>query len=351
MSCDNAESVVLHGIGEREECKGDGAQLSFPKKHSVALPGPDEKKDNNMDNFLAEENTNELSTLKEIHNKLNGGREGANVKKEIGEKPIRKFLGTLKNGRRNNSPPSREENYIGESTLCASKGHFEKEMNKYGLLDKIVHIEKLNNFFVSELGRNKKGSDCSPHHSPNASIDKEPILATAIKNEKGYTFPFQKRARSNSPPKTGVLFGKKATDDGPNDSTQVRKPLMATSNFVMGQAFKQPDFGPKVALAEQFTKYVDNDDPIDSCWLSTGPTDEDKHTQKLHSIEEDDSDWMYTRIGNDEGLSKTLLTQEEAESGEPCKPRNSCYFMKMLDSVQFQLQSRRMQLRQITNFR
>ena len=72
-----------------------------------------------------------------------------------------------------------------------SRKDFEKEMYKCGLLDKIDNIQQLKKYFDSEIG----GNICTDSVQGYVEDNKD--------SSKSITFPFHKRARSNSPPKNG----------------------------------------------------------------------------------------------------------------------------------------------------
>ena len=255
--------------------------------------------------FTAEDNENELSSLA-IENKRHHEHRNSRSGAMNPENSVQQPHGSVKGA----SKQIQGVTKIGKKQVPE---HFEQEMHKHGLLDKIVHIQQLNNFFEVELGGNKKIGDNSRsiaaevQNSPNTTVDK------------GYAFPFQKRARSNSPPKNGVLFGPKSNDELPSDIKVTRKPVMARTNFVIGKSVMKP----KKAM-DQFAKIMENEEAIDRGGLSTGPTDE---IQKMHStIEEDDSEWMYQRIIYANAEKEAENTGDVEEGGS---------FLQLLKTAQF----------------
>ena len=237
--------------------KSVGRPLTYP------VPGEDKKesprlsRESGEDSFKAEENENELRTCTVMPVVMSTSGRGAR--------------GTLVAGkpRRGKSPPLRE--------------HFEAEMNKHGLLDRIVNIQQLNNFFESEIGGNKRDTPSYVSESGGSNSQLDKILednspATALSaNSQGFIFPFQKRARSNSPPRNGQLFDPKRKE------SPGRQPIVA--NFFVGKS------------ALQRRAEFPESDPItvDTARLSTGCTREDQGSKKAKpAIEEED--WMYKRL-------------------------------------------------------
>lgn len=176
----------------------------------------------------------------------------------------------------------------------ADVGHeyFEAEMHRHGLLDKILHIQQLNNYFGAELGSARKGSPRAGNASPEPSVSG---LNTSSAADKGYAFPFQKRARSNSPPRSPSALFSSGTHKV--DSKTGRKPVVATPNFVIGKIAKQRQFGPRAECSEQSAAK----DGEECCGLSTGPTDEERNNVLRQEMAPTGDDWMYQRIvGNEE---------------------------------------------------
>ncbi len=247
--------------------------------------------------FVAEENDNELAAL----------TPGDTRVAPPGKKPetrTRKPMG------RPRSPDAPEE--------------FDREMNRHGLLDKIVHIQQLKNYFELEIG--------GPLPSPQANSGQR--SPDNVQNgDKSYAFPFQKRARSNSPPKNGALFGSKrnSRDESPTD-IRMRKPVVARTNFVMGKALQRKQ-------ESEFMKMLENEELMDCGGLSTGPTDEAQQQQKAQGGLEEE--WMYQRIGSGNGEDKAELEGEEnvpageGEIGLTAAAGAGGSFLKVLNSVHF----------------
>eukprot|EP01022_Parablepharisma_sp_SALTPOND_P019997 TRINITY_DN3519_c0_g1_i1.p2 TRINITY_DN3519_c0_g1~~TRINITY_DN3519_c0_g1_i1.p2 ORF type:complete len:384 (-),score=35.76 TRINITY_DN3519_c0_g1_i1:3156-4259(-) len=228
------------------------------KKATLAPPNESLKKieadnSNTEDSFKAEENENELG-------------------KCVPPKPDLRRVFPSGNPRRGKSPPLRE--------------HFEAEMNKYGLLDKITNIQQLNNFFELEIGGSKKDNSSTQlldSSASNSHLDK--IFAENSPNSaKGFAFPFQKRARSNSPPRNGQLFDPKRKE------SPGRQPIIA--NFFLG----------KNLVSRKHVKSPEVEVPIvsmvgDTAGLSTGSTREDHCAKKgKGGVGLGDDEWMYQRL-------------------------------------------------------
>ncbi len=245
------------------------------------------------DSFKAEENENELGSC--VPAAPIAGAE-TSVKKTL---PLPTGAAAAGNPRRGRSPPLIRE-------------HFEAEMNKHGLLDKIVNIQQLNNFFESEIGGSRR--DNSPHASDfgggsanissNSQLDKilcENPSEIREPSPKGFTFPFQKRARSNSPPRNGQLF-----DHGRKPSPG-RQPVVA--NFLVGAGGFE--FGKKPSVPNE--KFLGIDAVMgDTAGLSTGCTREDHASRggKAKSGLGDD-DWMYQRLDVGAGLEDEKVDSKE----------------------------------------
>ena len=145
--------------------------------------------------------------------------------------------------------------YCNEQILLSKQAaQFEIDMNTHGLLDKIVRIQQLNNYFESELGM----------------MDKKEALSPSVKCSfsRRYAFPFHKRNRSNSPFKSGSILN--------NNNSPMNSPVMIKQNFIIGK---------------QISKGCYKADEEFYCELSTDPTNEAQNI----SEEELDS-WMYKRI-------------------------------------------------------
>ncbi len=211
------------------------------------LDAPVEGSDDS-DSFRAEDNENEL-------------RSGIVDRGRSPERPVGQ-------PRRGKSPPARE--------------HFDLEMNRHGLLDKIANIQRLNNYFESEIGGKLNDISASGQCSEDSATFEKSFKGQAP--TKGFTFPFQKRARSHSPPRNGQLFSPASPVDETSAKTG-RKPVVA--NFVLGRnlrvsAAKVP--GEQIRLARVLERE-------DTTGLSTGSTREEKKQTK--GLEEE---WMYQRL-------------------------------------------------------
>jgi len=227
---------------------------------------------NNDDSFKAEENENELGVKfpspEKIYEKIKSGK-----------------ISPSGNPRRGRSPPLRE--------------HFEAEMNKHGLLDKIVNIQLLNNFFESEIGGTKK--EGSPHASDfgtsNSRLEKIFVENPDQTMEgKGFTFPFQKRARSNSPPRNGQLFDPKRSENTGN------QPIVA--NFFIGQKVIRKELKKQIKFPKLEISLGENGG------LSTLCTREEQGKMKSGLGEED---WMYQRLdaGGEKEQEKKIVGDEK----------------------------------------
>ena len=138
-------------------------KVSHPvKPHDIAPPPSKEHKSSssNDGSFIAEENTNELVNL------ISGGKSTKKSPRHI--------------------PPDKRE--------------FEHEMDQYGFLGHIAHIEKLNNFFEHKLGPNA----CPSPKRKKSDAENEAKEGPALQTH-GFSFPFQKRARSHSPLRNSQL--------------------------------------------------------------------------------------------------------------------------------------------------
>lgn len=216
----------------------------------------------NKGSFNAIDNDNELSHLIPYQQEAH-----VNMNKQNSSKCSPRY------NESNNIPKTNTNGHrvkISEENILPRKG-FEIEMNKYGLLEKIDSIQQLNNYFEAELGNTKKINEKSEE------INKEI-------QEKNYTFPFQKRVRSQSPPKNGIVFGRKGSEDETEPS---RKPVIATNNFYIGGCLK----------GNKKQEQCENEDSIDTGELSTGVTNGLKSSLE----EENDSNWLFKQITINEG--------------------------------------------------
>ena len=130
---------------------------------------------------------------------------------------------------------------------------------------------------------------------PNSTLDKG-----------GYSFPFQKRARSNSPPRNSALFGGRA--ESPLAAANGKKPVVATNNFVLGRTIKQKIGRTKGEAYESPARFTEFEEVIE---LSTGPTDEERNGQK----QEFGENWMYQRINHDEEEGGDLVGMKAVKGG------------------------------------
>ena len=225
----------------------------------------------------------------------------------------------------------------------AAPEHFEQEMNKHGLLDKIVHIQQLNNYFENELGGIGKKVEAPSTVAEVEGQDRSQNSpkATIMDNSKGYAFPFQKRARSNSPPKNGaLLFVPKSTEKSPEQSPcdPRRKPVVARANFVIGKAVKQLNFSQKAQMVDQFLRSLESDDDF-SCGLSTGPTDELKGGGVISDPAAENCDsWMYQRINasaSPDGKEVKASNVKEKDDEDIVGEEEGISFLQMLNQARF----------------
>ena len=225
--------------------------------------------------------------------------------------------------------------------------YFELEMDKHGLLDKIKHIQELHSHLGAELGSARNEEQNSFQNNSCSSIT-DANLGSSIKGGGcGYSFPFQKRARSNSPPRSTALFAKAEI----LTSCNPRKPVIVTKNFVIAagannastnsidnssdkkKAKGQSPIGPKVESTEPIAKHVENDEGglMECCGLSTGPTDEDKKNEFLRD------EWMYQRIAGS-GHEFTKVDDEDDaifDNSENEGKKGKGSFLHLLTTMQF----------------
>ena len=126
---------------------------------------------------------------------------------------------------------------------------FELEMNKYGLLENIKEIKKLNFYLGAELGSTLNNEDNFLYDNPR------------LRNQ--YEFPFQRRARSISPPRGTVPFRKN------KEVSNTSKPVTVKENFFIN-AFNKKYYKKPISSLEI------EEAMIDSFGLSTGPSYEAK---------------------------------------------------------------------------
>jgi len=152
--------------------------------------------------------------------------------------------------------------------------HFYQEMHKHGLLEKIVHIEKLKNHLEIEFGSSNKKtsiqSTCkvSPSNKCNSSV-------------RAYEFPFHKRTRSNSPIKNGSVL-----QDHCMSLAMNLKLVVPQSNFIIGKEVKD-------------IKSQDDD------FLLTESTNELKDPQ------DKEDEWIYQRICFKQEGSEDVAVEED----------------------------------------
>jgi len=205
---------------------------------------------------------------------------------------------------------------------------FELEMRKHGLLDKIKHIQQLNCHLGAELG-SARGDE------QNSMNDNS---MTSINDRSGYVFPFQKRARSNSPPRGVAPFAKA---ESPMNNAS-RKPVVVTRNFIIGPNSNAKKirgkvrFGQKPEYNDLLIKHIENEEGmLECCGLSTGPTDEEKKGELLGD------EWMYQRIPEPDETQRKKEKLEESnkipennlESNGPGGGDPS--FLQLLNTLQF----------------
>ena len=123
---------------------------------------------------------------------------------------------------------------------------FELEMNKYGLLENIKQIKQFNFYLGVELGSPRK--------------EKEQVIINKRGINQPYEFPYQRRARSSSPPRGVIPFHniEKSISNG-------NKVIIGQKNFVIEAVNKNKGGFEVREIAEGI---------IDSFGLSTNPTEE-----------------------------------------------------------------------------
>lgn len=114
------------------------------------------------------------------------------------------------------NPRNEDEKKVEEGQLK----HFEREMNKQGLLDKITNIQHFNSYLELEIGTHKRSGSAQ-----NTSYQETVIIPN------NFLFPFHKRARSNSPPKNNQLFNSK------HKQVTTQQPVIG--NFLLGKKMVQ----------------------------------------------------------------------------------------------------------------
>lgn len=137
-----------------------------------------------------------------------------------GEKQSRQFhQHSLSNG------PSRKQEETSTSPRASQVTTFEADMEQHGLQKKIKDIQMLNSYFQCEIGKNTTGirGQLPPSTAANPKRGE-------IKKRSQITFPFQRRARSFSPPKNAKTF--KAHSPKDKDEEEKVKPI---KGFVCGK--------------------------------------------------------------------------------------------------------------------
>ena len=276
-------SKVMQRLAEHDSARNEGQKkiLTRPselgeKKRVTLLPANEEAKPKAFPSLLARNNEKVLQRLVDP-------RKEKSRKKGFEEDSDGSFVAEENANELETITPGLK-NYRGSPGSGKRKGsvnkieHFEDEMGKHGLLDKIVSIQKLNNFFEAELGSNKKMNDSAFDDTCNNTTLDKTGKAAAGADPGAFAFPFQKRARSHSPPRNPQLFDQTRNPicvDAP-------KPLVAT-NFVVA---------PQLRLNEKMTGTAfGQEEPVVSEDLECGfsPTDE-------NNGEHIDNDWMYQRL-------------------------------------------------------
>ncbi len=311
-------AAISHKLTSTEESR---CRLPrFSRAHPAPVKDlPPSKQKHHEESFDAEENENELAFL--------GGSKENKGPAPMNTKAAAKYV-------------------VGVSTTAkkakiksAVPEHFEQEMDKHGLLDKIVHIQQLNNYFENELGAVAKkvegGSPTGAQQQVSAQNSPNAAAAAGAVAEKGYAFPFQKRARSNSPPKnSALLFVPRSGEKSPGPTDPRRKPVVARTNFVIGKAVRQLKFSPKAQVVDQFLKSLESEDDL-CCGLSTGPTDEIKGGGAIAEPQDEGGDgWMYQRINNGAGLDSDFVKEGE-ENVAVGEEEEGVSFLQMLNQAKF----------------
>lgn len=95
-----------------------------------------------------------------------------------------------------------------------SKDAFDSIMAKHGLLKDLNNLNSFNDFCKQSPLKHQKSLD-QRYHSPNPSISIIPSTQFKLISSKAYSFPFQRRARSASPPKDPEINSKIASSFSP----------------------------------------------------------------------------------------------------------------------------------------
>jgi len=274
------EKYNKKATGKPGKMAGDKDESPEERKlHNGNLGKKASKAGDSDDSFQAEENENELSSVTpatssqiRIHQ--------IKIEKGLSHRP------------RDKSPALRE--------------HFDVEMNKHGLSDKIANIQQLNNYLEVEIGGSRRLNDSGQSVSDDGSANGifENVTKGDESTAKGFTFPFQKRARSHSPPRNGQLFDPKRGQHNPEVS---RKPVVAVGNFALGK-----NVIPRPSDMEQLNKVLESDEGGDTAGLSTGSTGEERQAKAKAPTAMAEDEWMYQRLdaGKDEGKHEGALLKD-----------------------------------------
>ncbi len=239
-----------------------------PQHHPQKGPRRDAKRENEETSFHAEDNENELVAI--------------SLKKVTDCE-----CGSDKLGIRGSPGPGHHPR----------ERHFEVEMHRHGLLDNIVGIQKLNNYFEVELGAKRMDESGYESNSEATTFDKTGNrVGRSEAPQQPFAFPFQKRARSHSPPRNGKqVFGGR--------NAESPRPVMATGNFVFGRQL-HPEQAKKNKQPE-------------------APRGEDNSPSGL------DNDWMYQRLENKKVEDEDEIGEEEIPMG----PNEELEFIKLLGKL------------------
>lgn len=246
------------------------------------------KKTNKEVNYETDENFNELERIKSSQNK-----------------PLISIPRTF------NKQESKPENNVSRSrspdfqtNQITSQLSFEDEMKKHGLKNKLVDIERLSIYFENEIGSSRKNS-------------KEPApRQDASKVEQKIRFPFQKRPRSNSPPKQFLNQIKES------NSKSIKQPVIPV-NFIIGC-----NFSNNVNLHITSNKKTFEEEMMEliaaSSIAPTNPTNE--------NINEECADWLFKTILNKNKNDQELKQIPKAKVQKP-EGDNEINFMNMLQQM------------------
>lgn len=146
-------------------------------------------------------------------------------------------------GINNNNNHSQNQSQIQSSKSPKSSGQtkFEADMEQHGLQKKIKDIQSLNTYFQSEIGKNP--ANIRSQIVPGSADEAKKQLMKKSDNKKSpkntqqefITFPYQRRARSFSPPKNepnAKIY--QAHSPRSKEEQQKAKPVVA-KNFICGK--------------------------------------------------------------------------------------------------------------------